>query len=92
MITLPTFKKRQSTSEAEQPPLATTYNPKYDGAALAALVARAEKAVEQLRGLESVAERAAELGAMEERIAGLERSLEVADRTSAQLSAVEEHA
>jgi len=92
MITLPTFKKRQSTSEAEQPPLATTYNPKYDGAALAALVARAEKAVEQLRGLESVAERAAELGAMDDRIAGLERSLEVAERTSAQLRAVEEHA
>ena len=92
MITLPNFKKRQSTSEAEQPPLATTYNPKYDGAALAALVARAEKAAEQLRSLESVADRAAELGAMEERIAGLERSLEVAERTSEQLEAVEERA
>lgn len=92
MITLPTFKKRQSTSEAEQPPLATTYNPKYDGAALAALVNRAEKAAEQLRGLESVAERAAELGAMEERVAGLARSLEVAERISEQLKAVEEHA
>ena len=51
MITLPTFKKRQSTSEAEQPPLVATYHPRYDGAALAALVSRAEKAVEQLRSL-----------------------------------------
>lgn len=85
MITLPTFKKRQSTSEAERPPLATPYNPKYDGSALAALVTRAEKAADQLRSLESLAERAAELGAMEERIAGLER-------VTAQLHAVEEQA
>ncbi len=92
MITLPTFKKRQSTSEAERAPLATPYNPKYDGAALAALVARAEKAAEQLRGLESIAERAAELGAMEERVAGLERSLEVGERVTAQLRAIEEQA
>ena len=92
MITLPTFKKRQSTSDAERPPLATTYNPKYDGAALAALVARAEKAAEQLRGLEAVAERAAELGAISDRIAGLEQSLEVAERVKAQLQAVEERA
>ncbi|HXE60239.1 MAG TPA: hypothetical protein VN607_06010 [Gemmatimonadaceae bacterium] len=92
MITLPTFKKRQSTSETERPPLATTYNPKYDGAALAALVTRAEKAVEQLQSLESIAERAAELGAMEERIAGLERSLEVSERITAQLHTIEEQA
>ena len=85
MITLPTFKKRQSTSEAERPPRATPYNPKYDGSALAALVTRAEKAADQLRSLESLAERAAELGAMEERIAGLER-------VTAQLHAVEEQA
>lgn len=92
MITLPTFKKRQSTSETERPPLATTYNPKYDGAALAALVTRAEKAAEQLQSLESIAERAAELGTMEERIAGLERSLEVSERIMAQLHTIEEQA
>lgn len=92
MITLPTFKKRQSTSETERPPLATTYNPKYDGAALAALVTRAEKAAEQLQSLESIAERAAELGTMEERIAGLERSLEVSERITAQLHTIEEQA
>src|SRR6185437_6384221 len=76
----------------ERPPLATTYNPKYDGAALAALVTRAEKAAERLQSLESIAERAAELGTMEERIAGLERSLEVSERITAQLQTIEEQA
>ncbi|MGH7247683.1 MAG: hypothetical protein ACREH9_06220, partial [Pseudomonadota bacterium] len=92
MISLPNFKKRQSGSEMERSSLETKYNPTYDGATLAAFVTRAETAVERLRSLASVAERAAELGAMEDRIAGLERSLQSVERVAAQVSSIEAHA
>lgn len=89
MIALPPFRKRQSATDTERSSLDTTYTPTYDGATLAALVTRAERAVEQLQSLKPEADRAAELGAMEERIAGIERSLAGVERVAAQLSAVE---
>ena len=59
-------------------------------AALEALVKRAEVAAEQLRTLESVMERAAELDALRERCSAVERQVEGLEALGARLAEAEQ--
>jgi chromosome segregation ATPase len=89
MIALPNFKKRSSNGAADHAPA----SPQLSAADLAlfdALVARAERAGESLRSVEMSEARVAQMQALEERIAGLERTAADADRLSAQLAAANE--
>src|SRR6185437_11017944 len=64
--------------------------PAYDPAKLEALIARAERAAEQLRGLDATTDRAAQLATMEERLQLLERTLAGVERLETQLKAAQD--
>src|SRR5215469_11254332 len=64
----------------------------FDAAKFEALIARAERAAEQLKMLDASSDRAAQLTAMEERMALLDRTLAGAERLEAQLRAAQDRA
>jgi DNA repair exonuclease SbcCD ATPase subunit len=103
MIGLPGFKKRQALNgDGERAKdLATRTQsraksgndmPRYDAAALDALVQRAERASDALRSQESSLDRGDQFAAMEERIAGLERGLAAAERLASELGEIKQQA
>ena len=92
MITLPNFKKQAPTNGSASPGNGRPSGPVYDVAKLEALIARAERAAEQLRALDTNADRAAQLATMTERMEVLERALAGLDRIDNQLKATQDRA
>ena len=91
MLALPSFKKQPATNgSAERSALSRLPVPAYDVAKLEGLIARAEQAAEQLRGLDAASDRAAQLTAMEERLQLLERTLAGVERLENQLQTVQD--
>ena len=94
MITIPSFKKRQSGS-SRQGSEDNQNNPKqptYDVAALQALVERAERAEAALKSQDEIVDRGSELAEMEERIANLDLKIQAAEEIEAKLAQVREQA
>ena len=93
MITLPNFKKQApANGSAERSGNGRPAAPAYDAAKLEALIARAERAAEQLRTLDANADRAGQLSSMNERMEVIERTLAGVDRLETQLKAVQDRA
>ena len=93
MLALPNFKKQPTTNGSAERSLTGPGRPAapvYDLAKLEALIARAERAAEQLRGLDAQTDRASQLAAMGERLELLERTLAGADRLETQLKATQD--
>jgi len=91
MLALPNFKKQPASNgpvgPAGRPPV-----PAYDLAKFEALIARAERAAEQLRSLDTNTDRAAQLGAMGERLEMLERTVAGVERLETQLKGIQDRA
>jgi chromosome segregation ATPase len=91
MIALPNFKKRAPGNGADHPATNGNGNGHAQTASelalFEALVARAERAVEQLRSLEATEERAAQLSAMDARVASLTTAVSGVERLASQVTA-----
>jgi len=92
MLTLPNFKKQPASNGSPGPGSGRPAAPAYDVAKLEALIARAERADEQLRSLDANTDRAAQLSTMGERLELLERTLAGADRLETQLKGLQDRA
>ena len=94
MLEFSNFKKRHSANgSARQSGPADQVRPgapPYDAAALETLIARAERAAEQLRALDASTDRAAQLAAVEERLAGLEQAAAGVQRLNEQVASTQE--
>jgi chromosome segregation ATPase len=91
MIALPNFKKRSSNGNGASDHAAAT--PALSAADLAlfdAMVSRAERAAAALQAVEATEGRLAQMQALEERLAGLERTAAGAERLSTELGAAQE--
>src|SRR5690606_35468778 len=90
VISLPGFRRQQAQNGSGQQANGSASSvsggagkPQYDGAALEALVERAERAAEALRSLGSTAVRGDQFAEMEKRIAGLEGQITTAEQLAA---------
>jgi chromosome segregation ATPase len=94
MISIPSFKKRQSANGSSRGSNDTqsTTTPSIDAAALQALVERAERAEAALAAHDAIVERGSELAAMDERISGLDLKIQAAEAIQSKLAEVSEQA
>jgi chromosome segregation ATPase len=92
MISLPGFRKQATNGKHQHKNGSADSSgngaPRYDAAALEALVQRAERASEGLRMLESATERGEQFAAMEKRIADLEGQIAAAEAVSTELDTI----
>jgi len=88
------FKKNAPANGAAERNGGTAHNPlaNFDMAKFEALIARAEQASQQLQALDTTVDRTAQLRAMEERLALLDRTLAGTERLDTQLKSAQDRA
>ena len=94
MLALPTFSKKNPPANGASERNGSAHNPlaSFDMAKFEALIARAEQAAQQLKTLDATTDRAAQLMAMEERMALLDRTLAGTERLDTQLKSAQDRA